>query len=473
LATLVGRPLSADDTRKVEQLESDRDSIEREMSGRSAAYRSVSEKLTIATVRDLLPANVAVVDYVAFERPPNWLEHLFTSRLQRQLAVFVITKKDGVQLFDLGSSAPVTQAMHDWSAAIVAETANLAREFDPKLEQDTDHAGAKVRKLVWDPINEHVKNAQTVVICPDGVLVACPFPALPLDDKPTYLIENKALTQIAAVSLLPDLLHRKSEAAKSQLLIVGDIDYETSARKDRAKNDEPSKLDLVFFQKLPRSNRAIAKIYKRQHPNGVVSELTDGNATESQVRQAIPGSSMIYFNTHGFSVPLSVLRGTTQATAPSNQFDFDPLVSGIALAGANHAMSVNEGADGILWASEIAMLNLEGSELVTLSACETALGDLIPGEGMQGSQRALTIAGAQASLTSIWTVAAAPTDTIMDRFYENLWTKKSSKAESLQQAMRHMLRDYDWAKSRSLPGGSRHRCPPWLWSSWILSSDWR
>ena len=120
LATLVGRPLSAEDTRKVEQLESDRDSVEREMSIRSAAYRSVSEKLTIAKVRELLPENVAIVDYIAFERPPNWLERLFSSRLQRQLSVFVITKKEGVQLFDLGSSALVTQAMHDWSKAIGA-----------------------------------------------------------------------------------------------------------------------------------------------------------------------------------------------------------------------------------------------------------------------------------------------------------------------------------------------------------------
>ena len=219
-----------------------------------------------------------------------------------------------------------------------------------------------------------------------------PISPLPLDDKPTYLIESKALTQIAAVGLLPDLLHRKPDAAKSQLLVVGDIDYDVTTARDGAKNDSPSKSDLVVFQKLPRSNQAIAKLYKRQYPNGVVRELTEGNAAESQVRQAIPGSSMIYFNTHGFSVPLSILQGATQATSPSNQFDFDPLVSGIALAGANHAMSVNEGADGILWASEIAMLNLEGTELVTLSACETALGDLIPGEGMQGSQRAPTIA---------------------------------------------------------------------------------
>jgi CHAT domain-containing protein len=472
LATMIGRPLSADDTRKVEQLESDRDMIEREMSSRSAAYRSVSERLTIAKVRDLLPANVAVVDYVAFERPPSWLERLFSSALQRQLAAFVVTKKDGVQLFDLGPSAQVTQALHEWSTAIGAETANLGRDFDPRLEQNTDRAGIKVRNFIWGPIKEHLASAETIVICPDGVLVACPFPALPLDDKPTYLIENKALSQVAAVSLLPDLLNRKSDNAKSQLLVVGDIDYDATEVKDNAKNDVAAKSDLVSFQKLPLSNQAIAKIYKRQFPTGVVRELSGGNATESQVRQAISGSSMIYFNTHGFSVPLSILQRATQASAPANQFDFDPLVAGIALAGANHATS-NKGADGILWASEIAMLNLEQTELVTLSACETALGDLIPGEGMQGSQRALTIAGAQASLASIWSVAAAPTDTIMDRFYEDLWTKKSSKAESLRQAMQHMIRDYDWAKGRSLPGGSRHRCPPWLWSSWIVSSDWR
>jgi CHAT domain-containing protein len=469
LSALLAHDVTPEAAHKGEQLLAERDSIDRDMSAKSAAYRQVSEKITPQQIRDLLPANVAIVDYVEFERPPNWLEQVLKGGMQPQLAVFVVTKKDGPKLVNLGSSAEIETAFLDWLRAISREKTNLGDSFDPKLELETDRLGARVRELIWDPIAGQLSDADTVVISPDGVLLACPFSALPMDAKPTYLIEQKALSQIGAVALLPELLRRKADTSPAKLLVVGGVNYDLNTAKTAAA-DTATPL-RIGFDKLPRSGEKIVELYKKQFSKGTVRELTGDDASEPNIRAALPGTSTIHLATHGFSVPFSVLQGThnTGSKHPA----IDPLIAGIALAGANRGVSQDDAADGILWASEISTLNLDGTDLVTLLACETALGDMVPGEGMQGCQRALTVAGAQSSLTSTWSVMVGPAELVMDRFYDNLWTKKQTKAQALQQATQFLLRNVDWKRGRKASDGVPHRCPPWLWSSWIVSGDWR
>jgi CHAT domain-containing protein len=471
LTAMFTQSLSEKDSAKFERLIEDRKAIEQEMTKRSAAYRTASEKVTYQRVRDLLPPNVALVDYVEFERPPSFMERLFTSAPRRQLAAFVVTKQNGVKRIDLADAAQVDSAVLDWTKAIVAEAANLVREFDPKLEQNANLSGAKVRDLIWSPLAEHLKKADTIVISPDGALVACPFPALPMNESGECLIESKALAQLPAVGLLPDLMRSKPAQVAPRLLFVSDVDYDLAPVNPADKTVAAPTPDRVPFRKLPPASRKVEQIYKQKIAKAEVRELSGANATEEKVRAALTGCSMVYFDTHGFSVPLSVMRGISNPDKPIDRLQFDPLIAGVALAGANRRGSGGDASDGILWASEIAMLNLEGTELVTLAACETALGEFVTGEGMQGCQRALTIAGAQSSLTSLWMVFDQPSREFTDHFYENLWGKHLSKAESSRQAMRYMLREFDWSPGRKLAG--THRCPPFVWSSWILSGDWR
>jgi CHAT domain-containing protein len=477
MAAIYAHSISDSDLPNIERLATERLAIEKEMSSRSAAYRTAAEKVTVQRIRELRPPNVAIIDYVEYEAPPNFLERLFTSDSQPQLAAFVMTKQGGPKFFDLGPAARVDKAVLNWARAIVKEKRNLIAEFDPQLEQDTDRAGAAVRQLIWDPVKEQVKTADSIVISPDGVLVGCPFPAIPLNEKPEYLVESKALSQIAAVGLLPDLLSRKTPSAAARMLFVSDVDYNLDLSEGKSTTNVALTSDRVPFRKVPASHKKVEQLYKQTFPAGNLQELLAANTTEANVRQAIPGASVIYLYTHGFCVPLSEVRSASKPDALPVQPRYDPLIAGIALAGANRGiLGNNDAADGILWASEIAMLNLERTELVTLLACETAFGNSIPGEGMQGSQRALTVAGAKSSLTSIWSVIGKLGDdnvaeNFTDRFYENLWTKRLSKAESLRESMRFMLRQFDWSEGRKL--NATHRCPPYLWSNWVLSGDWR
>ena len=105
------------------------------------------------------------------------------------------------------------------------------------------------------------------------------------------------------------------------------------------------------------------------------------------------------------------------------------LLSGVVLAGANARRS-GPGEDGILTAEEVIWLDLGGCELVTLSACETGLGVEQHGEQLLGLRRALRIAGARATVTSLWKIDDEATQNLMTAFYENLWVEKMGKSAS-------------------------------------------
>ena len=129
------------------------------------------------------------------------------------------------------------------------------------------------------------------------------------------------------------------------------------------------------------------------------------------------------------------------------------------MAGANQAGKLSAtdaaaggGDNGILTAEEISAQNLEGVQLVVLSACETGLGKAAGGEGLLGLQRSFQAAGARAVVASLWQVPDEETKALMGEFYTNLWQKKLSPLESLRQAQLAMLRNYD-------PQAGRLRAP--------------
>src|SRR5262249_36363776 len=102
------------------------------------------------------------------------------------------------------------------------------------------------------------------------------------------------------------------------------------------------------------------------------------------------------------------------------------LLSGLVLAKANA-----EPERGLLSAEEVSRLDLRGTDLVVLSACDTGLGKVAGGEGVLGLQRAFQSAGARATVCSLWSVSDAATSVLMEHFYKHLWEKKQAPAQAL------------------------------------------
>jgi CHAT domain-containing protein len=161
------------------------------------------------------------------------------------------------------------------------------------------------------------------------------------------------------------------------------------------------------------------------------------------------------------------------------------------------ASNASPDEDGILTAEEVQSLDLRGTELVVLSACQTGLGSRGRfGQGVLGLQRAFHTAGARAVVASLWKVDYAATTVLMEQFYTNLWSKKLPKLEALRQAQLTVLnnpglvttRRAGLAKQRGidekpdkLPDGGRvastgaraERSDPVHWAAFVLSGDVR
>ena len=133
------------------------------------------------------------------------------------------------------------------------------------------------------------------------------------------------------------------------------------------------------------------------------------------------------------------------------------LRSGLALAGFNNREGGTE--DGVLTALEAANLNLEGTQLVVLSACDTGLGDIANGEGVYGLRRSFAIAGAESQLMSLWRVSDEGTQVLMSRYYENL-KQGMGRSEALQEVQLAMIDDPQYNF-------------PYYWASFILAGDWK
>ena len=149
------------------------------------------------------------------------------------------------------------------------------------------------------------------------------------------------------------------------------------------------------------------------------------------------------------------------STAPAAPRSLDDalVLSGLALAGANQRWS-GDGEDGILTALEATSLDLWGTRMVVLSACETGVGDVQNGEGVYGLRRALVLAGAESQVMSLWQVSDAATRDLMISYYQHLRAGEG-RADALRQVQLAMLK------------GGRNREHPFYWASFILSGDWR
>jgi CHAT domain-containing protein len=175
--------------------------------------------------------------------------------------------------------------------------------------------------------------------------------------------------------------------------------------------------------------------------------LTGRRASKAALEQ-LTAPSILHIASHGFFL------ADVGASAIAAQ---NPLLrSGLALAGAN--MPDGARGDGILTALEAASLDLWGTHLVTLSACDTGVGEVHNGEGVYGLRRAFMLAGAETLVMSLWPVGDAIARDTMVAYYARLRTG-AGRGDALRQAKLSILRR----------PAQRH---PYYWAGFIQSGDW-
>src|SRR4029077_3749220 len=146
----------------------------------------------------------------------------------------------------------------------------------------------------------------------------------------------------------------------------------------------------------------------------------------------------------------------TRSISASVKIENPLLRSGLALTGAN--LNKGGGDDGILTALEASNLNLWGTKLVTLSACDTGVGEVRNGEGVYGLRRAFFLAGTESLVMSLWPVSDYVTRELMTDYYSGL-KRGFGRGEALRLAQLAMLKRK----------GRQH---PFYWASFIQAGEW-
>ncbi|MEP7340065.1 MAG: CHAT domain-containing protein, partial [Acidobacteriota bacterium] len=248
---------------------------------------------------------------------------------------------------------------------------------------------------------------------------------------------------------------------KSEMMVAAKRDIKAVQGAAQSTNQPAGPnftLAEAFFPPLP-GTAGEALALKSLLPDAHI--LTKAQANETSLKK-ISRPGILHIATHGFFLkdanePASNKgRDLQKVTSDSGRIENPYLRSGLALAGANLHKSGDD--DGILTALEAAGLDLWGTKLVVLSACNTGVGDVRNGDGVYGLRRALVLAGSETQVMSLWKVSDQGTRELMIGYYKRL-LHGEGRGEALRQVQLRMLKQPN----------RRH---PYYWASFIQSGEW-
>lgn len=343
-------------------------------------------------------------------------------------------------------------------------------------------------RAYWEKIQKELTNIKTLYISLDGVytqinLLTVKFP----DNK--YLIDTFDINIVHNTRILAEDKIENVQNNKHFAELIGYPDYNYDKTKDKIAMLEKSNSNNIGKLELkpesPWDNFKIAKAkqdlkdVKVSELPGTEKEINDlsnilinnnwkvekylrKDASESSVKK-VKSPTVLHIATHGYFLkdiennPESSAFGVDTKHAMENPL----LRSGLLFSGASLEIAgtknedINSNDNGILTAFEAMNLDLDNTELVVLSACETGLGEVKNGEGVYGLQRAFEVAGAKAIIMSLWTVNDYTTQELMRFFYQN-WLKSGDKKQAFKKAQLEMKELYN---------------SPYYWGAFVLITE--
>ncbi len=417
------------------------------------------QSVTVSGLAERLPPKSILIEYVFFRpfdpRTPDCQE----DSIPRRCAAYALEPD--------GTTHAVCLATEDVIRAAASRFLDQLRRSAP--EHVLSASAKDLYDLVVAPLSKAIDSADRILVCPDGILCLIPFAAL-MTPQDRYLVQDHELAHLTTGRDLFRIGRQRPRVRGFYVFADPAFGDAGSPRSEAAPQQRAFSLDGTRFEPLPGTAEEARRIGQLA-PSAVV--CTGKRATEARVK-ALRRPSLLHLATHGFflgegsarqgSRGLKKLPGPTATDTyaaslrpMAGRFE-NPLVrSGLALSGANHLRSGEE--DGVLTALEVAGLDLSGTKLVVLSACETGVGEYTHGTGVFGLRRAFVLAGAETQVLSLWPVQDAATCELMVRYYSAL-KKGAGRAEALQQVQTGMLAEQE------------HQHPS-IWAAFMVQGDWR
>ncbi len=401
----------------------------------TAAYTSLDD------VRATLDDDEVVVEFLRFHYDPL----LRNVRANDRYVAWIIPPrgKGDVRLVDIGPAKEIEQLVEEYHRQMERSFTLLALARESVVERQL--AGVTEQLSAW--LIERLPGLtgyQRWRISPDGALWLVPWAALKTrsgkyaieDHEVSYLITSRQLTW------------KGTNARRlNRAVIFANPDYNAGVRQG---------LSGAVFSELP------GTVVEAKALLPSLKTLTQGDpvvvhgatATESRVK-ALTSPRVLILSTHGYFDALN----SEEKKRPEAR---NPLLRcGLALASANGSMvaKTRDGNDGVLTGLEVTSLDLRGTELVVLSACQTALGDVHRGEGVSGLRQAFQLAGARSVVATLWSIPDAETVDVTGGMFNELAAGRSD-ADALARAQRSVI-----AQRRKEHGGAH----PLYWAAFCVT----
>jgi CHAT domain-containing protein len=390
-----------------------------------------------------------------------------------------------VQFVDLGPAEEIDQLIESVRKSLAGASNSdslLRREGELAATKKVDEELARVAERVWEPLAPKLGNASKIYLSPDSSLWLLPWAALPASDGRSVL-EKYTLEYLISGR---DLARAKSAAEKNAATvptIFADPDFDLSAPAVKTaiqavlpdiKFDENTTRVVANRSSLPKVSRLPFTALEGQAAASSLKEYVKNEPLNYSARYALEsiakrlhGPRALLFATHGFFLQdqkvkpaetESLSASKVAAKSIQGQKIENPLLScGLLLTGCNTPQPSLD--DGILTGLEIVGLDLRGTELVVLSACETGIGKVRNGEGVAGLRQAFQLAGAESVVSTLWQVPDRDSALIMQDFFANL-AAGQSKADALRNAQLKRI------EARKEKTGAAH---PFIWAAWTIT----
>lgn len=409
---------------------------EREASTDAAKSASVQIALP-DKLKQRIPPGAVLVDYVQYEHCVQWpwLSH---SRETRYLALlWRFDAKDPVAV-PLGSAATIDEVIESLNEVDDRACAGAATEsISDELADEQYRAATRVREAIFDPIADQIGELTRLIIVPDNAIATVAFGRLPVLSG--HLVDDYCFSYLSSSR---DLLSNPDNCATlNDPVVIADPDYDLghivtggaeAFRRLKGAREEGQQIAALLG----------------------VEPVLGADATLSRVR-AVHSPAILHIATHGWFLGDSRESGPDPAWADHERFagrrnEFRALRgwsvrTGLVLAGFNAAWHGQQLAepddDGLLTAGEVVDLDLQNTELVVMSACDTGRGNVLSMQGVYGLRRAFQSAGARSVVASLWKVPDSATRIFMGEFYLQL-LRGIGRAAAFSMAQRSVRKQY-------------------------------
>ena len=453
--------------------------LEEELGRQSALFRVENQPVTLERVQEAIEPKAALIEWVAYK--PFRAKRDQDRWGALRYGVYVLRGDGRLGWANLGEAGPIDAKVDALREAIMgcvrSESQGNPCDWQASA-RDIAQQARELHGLLLEPVREHLEGVEHLWLAPDGQLNLLPFEVL-VDPEGRHLIETLQMTYLGSGRDL--LTHALASSPKGAPLLIADPDYDEArpdregqvSAQDEAQGEAAEREGQTRsgawgqsrWERLPGTAREAEAIGRLLAD---VRSFKGQQATEGLLKQA-QAPIILHVATHGFFLndqPQPVASdgrgfkrtqvGGLEAEEPQIATLENPLLrSGLVMAGANELAGGGQGEDGVLTAAEAAGLNLGGTRLVVLSACETAVGESRVGQGVYGLRRALTLAGSESQVMSLWQVSDEATEALMVDYYRRLMAGQG-RTEALRAARLELLGSSQWSH-------------PYFWSAFIPS----